>query len=379
MNWVALRMLTGDRSKYLGIIFGVAFATLLMAQQTALFCGIMGRTTSQIKDVQEADIWVMDNKVRYVDEVSGLVDNDLQRVRGVPGVAWAVPLYKGNVRARLTDGNFRQVILLGIDDATLIGAPREMVLGSVASLRRPDAIIMDEAGYRYIWPGESLQLDKVIEVNEKRAVVVGICKASPPFATLPVVYSRYSQAIRYAPQERSQLSFVLVKGEEGVAGRELCNRIHEQTGLLALTRDDFSWKTIRYFLSSTGIPVNFGITVLLGFVVGVAIAGQTFYLFTVENLKQFGALKAMGVSNGRIVGMILLQAAVVGVLGYAAGMGVAAVFFEATKSIAHLRGYYIPWQVMAGTGLAVALIVTLSSLLSVRRVLVLEPAVVFRG
>src|SRR5205085_1397565 len=98
-----------------------------------------------------------------------------------------------------------------------------------------------------------------------------------------------------------------------------CRRIESQTGLLALTRDEFSWKTIRYFISSTGIPVNFGITVLLGFVVGVAIAGQTFYLFTVENLKQFGALKAMGVSNGRIVRMILLQAAVVGALGYAAG------------------------------------------------------------
>ena len=72
MSWIALKMLMGDRSKYLGIIFGVAFATLLMAQQMALFCGLMGRTTSQIKDVQEADIWVMDDKVRYVDEVPGL-------------------------------------------------------------------------------------------------------------------------------------------------------------------------------------------------------------------------------------------------------------------------------------------------------------------
>jgi putative ABC transport system permease protein len=378
MNWVALRMLTGDRSKYLGIIFGVAFATLLMAQQMALFCGIMGRTTSQIKDVQEADVWVMDNKVRYVDESLGLGENDVQRVRGVPGVAWAVPFFKGTVRARLPDGDFRQVILLGIDDASLIGAPRDMVLGSVAALRRPDAIIIDEAGYRYVWPGEPLRLGKTLEINDRRAVVVGICKASPPFATLPVVYSRYSQALRYAPRERRQLSYVLVKAEDGVSHEELCGRIRAQTGLQALTRDQFAWKTIRYYLSSTGIPVNFGITVLLGFVVGVAIAGQTFYLFTVENLKQFGALKAMGVSNLRIVRMILLQAAVVGTIGYAVGMGVAALFFESTKNITHLRGYSIPWQVMAGTGVAVAVIVTLSSLLSVRRVLVLEPAVVFK-
>jgi putative ABC transport system permease protein len=379
MNWVALRMLTGDRSKYLGIIFGVAFASLLMAHQVAIFCGVMGRTTSQIKDVQEADVWVMDAKTSYIDEVSALVDNDLQRVRGVPGVEWAVPFYKSNLRARLADGTFRQVMLMGVDDATLIGAPRDMVLGTVAALRRPDAVVIDEAGYRYIWPGEPFELGKELEINERRAVVAGICKASAPFQTLPVVYSRYSQAVRYAPRERSRLSFVLVKGRPGVADRELCRRIHEQTGLQALTRDQFAWKTIRYFLGSTGIPVNFGITVVLGFIVGVAIAGQTFYLFTVENLKQFGALKAMGVSDGRLVGMILLQAAVVGGIGYGTGMGVAAVFFESTKNITHLRGFYLPWQVMAGTGLAVTLIVALSSLLSIRRVLVLEPAVVFRG
>ena len=104
MSWVALRMLTGDRSKYLGLIFGVGFATLLMSQQVSIFAGIMRRTASQILDVRDADIWVMDDKVRYIDEVPGLPDTDLQRVRGVPGVAWAVRMYKGQIRARLPDG-----------------------------------------------------------------------------------------------------------------------------------------------------------------------------------------------------------------------------------------------------------------------------------
>src|ERR1700747_2806742 len=97
MSWVALRMLTGDRSKYLGLIFGVGFATLLMSQQVSIFAGIMRRTASQILDVRDADIWVMDDKVRYIDEVPGLPDTELQRVRGVPGVAWAVRMYKGQI------------------------------------------------------------------------------------------------------------------------------------------------------------------------------------------------------------------------------------------------------------------------------------------
>jgi putative ABC transport system permease protein len=202
---------------------------------------------------------------------------------------------------------------------------------------------------------------------------------SPPFTTLPVMYTRYSQAVHFVPHDRNLMNFVLAKPQEGVSAEEVCDRITDQTGLMALTQDQFFWKTIQYFLRSTGIPVNFGITILLGFIVGVAIAGQTFYLFTLENLRQFGALKAMGLSNLRVVGMILLQGLVVGAIGYGVGVGLAAIFFMATGRMTHLAGLGIPWQVMAGVGAAVLVIVVLSSLISIRRVLVLEPAIVFRG
>jgi putative ABC transport system permease protein len=379
MNWIALKMLTGDRSKYVGLIFGVSFATVLMTQQISIFAGIMKRTASQILDVRDADIWVMDNKVRFIDEVPGLPSTDLDRVRSVPGVAWAVKLYKGQVRARLIDGNFRNVILFGLDDATLVGGPQEMIVGSLADLHQADAVIIDKAGYEYMWPDEPYQLGRVFEMNDRRAVLVGVCKASAPFTTLPVIYTRYSQAARFVPRERNLMSFVLVKPQESVPAQEVCRRIEERTGLMALTQEQFFWKTIAYFLASTGIPVNFGITITLGFIIGVAIAGQTFYLFTIENLKQFGALKAMGLSNLRIVGMILLQALVVGLMGYGIGVGLTAIFFESTSHITVLAGLYMFWEVMALAGAAVLIIVVLASLLSIRRVLVLEPAVVFRG
>ena len=380
MNWVAWKMLTGDRSKYLGIIFGIAFAALLMGQQASIFCGLMLNTTSQIRDVQGADIWVMDPNVQFIDDLKPLSDNDLYRVRGVPGVEWAVRLYKGLTRARLDNGNFQQVILLGLDDTTLVGAPREIIVGSLADLRTPDAVIMDESGFRYLWPNEPLAAGKVLEMNDRRAVIVGICKASPTFQTFPIVYSRYSQAVMYVPRERKVLSFVLAQNEPGTSVRAVCDRIEEQTGLQALHRDEFFWKTINYYLRRTGIPINFGITVALGFVVGSAIAGQTFYLFTIENLKQFGSLKAMGVSNWRIVGMILLQASLVGIIGYGIGIGMASLFGIVMKVMTKgiPPAFYMPWQILVGTAAAVVVIAMIASLLSIRKVLVLEPAIVFK-
>jgi putative ABC transport system permease protein len=389
MNWVALKMLTGDRAKYLGIVFGVAFATLLMAQQSSIFCGLMRFTTSQILDVEGADIWVMDPGVQFIDDLKPLKEDDLYRVRGVPGVQWAVRFYKGQARARFGDGKFQQCLVLGLDDATFVGAPRDIVLGTLADLRRPDAVIMDEAGYHYLWPGRPYELGKTFELNDHRAVLVGICKARPTFQTFPILYARYSQAIAYAPQERKVMSFVLAQPEPGLDPQEVCRRIEEYTrptadqpGLKALTREQFIWATVDYYLRRTGIPMNFGITVTLGFIVGAAIAGQTFYMFTVENLKQFGALKAMGVSNIRLVGMSLLQALVVGAIGYGIGVGLAVLFGVVSGHFSRQRGlemaFFMPWQILALTAVAVLLIVGLSSLVSIRRVLVLEPAIVFR-
>jgi putative ABC transport system permease protein len=253
-----------------------------------------------------------------------------------------------------------------------------MIAGRLSDLRQPDAVIIDRAGYEYMWPDEPYRLGRTFEMNDRRALLVGVCKASAPFTTLPIIYTRYSTAGRFVPRERYLMSFVLAKSKEGLAPAEVGRRIAERTGLVALTQTQFFWKTVNYFLSSTGIPVNFGITIALGFIVGVAIAGQTFYLFTIENLRQFGALKAMGTTNRRIMGMILLQALVVGLIGYSVGVGLTATFFESTSHITPLAGLHMSWQVMTGCAAAVLVIVVLASLLSIRRVLVLEPAVVFR-
>ena len=119
MNSVALRILLGDRAKYVGLIFGIAVSTMLMSNQTSIFVGLMLRTANQILDAREADIWVMDQRVEYVDEIEPMTDTQLARVRGVDGVDWAVPFLKGLTVAHTRDGILQQVILLGVDDSTL--------------------------------------------------------------------------------------------------------------------------------------------------------------------------------------------------------------------------------------------------------------------
>jgi putative ABC transport system permease protein len=321
----------------------------------------------------------MDPQTEYWEQTKPLKDTDLTRVRGVDGVQWAVRLFKGTPVARTLNGRFAVSFLIGIDDATLAGAPRKMLLGSWERLREPDSVIVDQAGYILLFPGEPLTLDRTLEMNDHRVRIVGISDASAPWVSLPVMHTRYSQAINFLGRERTQLSFVIARPAPGVTPEELTARIQHTTGLRARTTNEFVWDCIRYYMTHTGIPVNFGITIGVALIVGAVVAGQTFYLFTVENLKQFGALKAIGVTNLRLVGMILLQAFSAGALGFALGTGIAATFFEVTRHELATRGIILLWECVALTGAAIFVVVIIASILSIRRVLVLEPAAVFRG
>jgi putative ABC transport system permease protein len=379
MNFIALRMLTGDRAKYFGLVFAIAFCTFLLENQTSIFANIMKRTGSQILDVTDAEVWVMDPQTEYWEQTKALKDTDLTRVRGVDGVEWAVRLFKGTPVARTSSGRFAACFLIGLDDATLAGAPRKMLVGSWTRLREPDSVVIDQAGYVLLFPGQPLEIGKTLEMNDHLVTIVGISDAGAPFASLPVMHTRYTEAITFLGRERTQLSFVIARPERGVTPAELTTRIHEATGLRARTTNEFVWDCIWYYMKNTGIPVNFGITIMVALVVGAVVAGQTFYLFTLENLKQFGALKAIGITNLRLIGMILLQAFAAGALGFSLGTGIAATFFEITGRQLATRGIVLMWQNVAITAACIFFVVIVASVLSIRRVLVLEPATVFRG
>jgi putative ABC transport system permease protein len=385
MYRIAFTMLIGDRGKYFGILMGVTFASLLITHQESVFVGIMTRTYSAITDMGLPDVWVMDTKVQFVDDVKPLQDTQLQRVRGVAGIEWAVPLYKGLLKARLPNGLFQTCNVFGLDDASLIGGPPEMVEGALADLRRADGVIVDIVGAtgRLARPPqkpgdrpEPLKVGDTLELNDRRAVVVGICRNSRTFQSQPVIYTTYSRATLFAPRERKLLSFILVKAQPGQAVEELCTRVTALTGLSAVTREGFKDMTAFYFLKFTGIPINIGIAMLMSFIVGTAIAGQTFYTFTLENLRYFGTLKAMGAHNAVLFRMMALQAIVVAVIGYGLGIGGAATigYLGSSSEMA----WRLMWPMLLITGGVVILICVLSASFCVRKVMRLEPAMVFR-
>jgi len=378
MLWIAIRMLTGDKTKFYGLLFGIAFSTLLITQQLTIFVNLIERGASGVYNEPNAQVWVMDPVSRTTDVNYALPATALDQVRAVPGVEWAVPHLRSVASVRTREGELEQVAIIGVDDTTLIGLPKSLFKGSRSVLSEPDAVIIDDGGTINMFGAGFDPVDERLELNDQRAVILGMADTIPAFTSTAVLYTKYSRALNFVPGTRNRMSFVLVGITEGETPEAVAQRIEAQTGLKAETREEFARAGVNFIIQNTGIPINFGITVILGFVVGVAIVGLTFSLFIRDNIKQFGALKAIGVSNAKIRRMVVAQASLVGFIGYALGVLGTVWFMWSFSGNPFFKGFYIPWQIPLISMVAVVIILAITGWLSLRSVLKTEPAAVFR-
>ncbi|MGB7418341.1 MAG: ABC transporter permease [Erythrobacter sp.] len=371
-------MLTGDAQKFYGLLFGIAFSTLLITQQLTIFVNLIERGASGVYNAPEAEIWVMDPVSRTTEVNYAMPSTALDEVRSVRGVEWAVPHLRASASVRTNTGDLEGVTIIGVDDATLIGLPERFTKGDKSVLSRPDTVVIDDTGVFSLFDDGADPIGKRLELNDQRAVIRGVADAIPSFTSQVVLYTKYSQALNYVPGTRNRLSFVLAGVGEGEDAAAIADRIEAQTGLKAETRKEFSRAGVNFIIENTGIPTNFGITVVLGFVVGVAIVGLTFSLFIRDNIKQFGALKAIGVTNTKIIGMVAAQASLVGAVGYALGVIGTVLFIYGFSGNPFFKGFYIPWQIPLISLAAVIVILAITGWIALRSVLRTEPAAVFR-
>jgi putative ABC transport system permease protein len=382
VNLIALKMLVGDKLKYVSLVAGLAFAALLITQQASIFAGFTLQMGAWIRDTSVADLWVMDDQVNFVDDFKPMSGTRLQRVRGIEGVEWAVPMYKSYLQVQLPDGSRVACRVVGLDDASLVGGPPVMVQGKLQDLRRDRAVFIniDQASTTLAQKrigNVPLKVGDRIAINDNEAIVAGTYRATREFFWDPVIYTTYSRALSWAPPQRRMLGFILVKARPGVDVHALAGRISALTGLKALTNHEFDWNTTWDLMNRTGILINFGITIALGFVIGLLVAAQTFYMFVLDNLRYFATLKAMGTGTATLVRMLFVQLVTVGLVGYGIGLGAACLSGLAFSRIG--LAFSMPWQTPTVGAVAIIVCCAGAALLGLRHVLRLEPGIVFRG
>lgn len=376
---IALKMLIGNKASCIGVIFGIFLATLLISQQSAIFLGLVSRSYRIVTDISEPNIWVVDPATESDEKVRAMPTAYLNDVKSTPEVEWAVPINVMDLPMVTPSGVYQIAHIYGIDDATLIGAPTTMLEGNVIDLHREGSVIVDtysaNGSLARILPDGTtrpLAIGDTFEINQHHAVVVGISKVTQGFIPQPIIYTTNSNFNYFSSYARSSLAFIAAKTKPGANVDNVLKKINANTMLEGMTSDDLKWRIARFFLK-TGILINFGLSVALGIIIGFSIAGQIFYIMTLQNLQYYALIKAIGGNQKQISQMIIIQSLVVGLIGFLLGTGATILWGFAIKDTT--LAFLFPWQLLAFTGTLVLIICTFTAGLSIEKISKIDPKV----
>ncbi len=372
---IALKLLVNDRGKFTALIVGITFAIFLIVQLSSIFSGILAKASANVINIG-ARIWVMDLSVNNPLNAIPMPDYVLDAVRSMDGVKYAVPLYSGVALVKLKSGAYQPLTVLGLDDASLLGRPY-LIEGRIEDIYSDNAfIVVRDQEFSKL---EEPVIGTTFEVNDHRGVIVGIARvATSGLFGIPTLFTTYSRALQYLPNTRFTIAHVLVepKSEADIPG--IKSQV-AKIGYLGLTDLEFQEKIADFYKYKTGAGVNILIMMIIGFLVGLSISGQTFYTFVLENLEKFGALKAIGARNSQLIYMILFQVSFTSFIGYGLGVGSSSLLIAVGKKYVPDYTADIGYWNLGLAFLLVLVIAGVSSLLAIRKVIRVQPFDILRG
>ena len=370
---LAQRNLFHDKVRLAVTLTGIIFAVVLIIVQIGLFIGFTA-TTSGIIDHAGADIWVGSKRVPYLEQATPFSERKLYQVLAIPGVAEAQKYIVRFSDWQRGDGRHEGILIVGFDLALRYGGPWNVVAGRMMDLKQPDAVMIDTlyaAKLGVARPGQTF------EIQGRRARVVGFTEGIRAFTTTPYVFTTFKNALGYTQLREDQTLYILVKAKPGAGLQELKRRIAERVpGVDVFTAAEFSHLTRSYWMFSTGAGIAVLLAAVLGLVVGIVVVAQTIYATTVDHLREYATLKAIGAPNAFVYRVILKQALISACIGYVAGMIVS--LFVVHGSQKDGASILLPWPLGVGMFGLTLLMCIIAAVVSINKATRLDPAMVFK-
>lgn len=373
MLWLALKTLFHEKGRLFITVLGITVSTILTITQIGMYFGFMGDATSIIRHT-DADICIVSKNVQTVDFAKPFPEERSNRVNSLPNILSSEKIILTWGFLKLANGGQEQVQIIGYNPDTGTGRPWVMAEGTPHDVKGGRYMIADKTSESRLG---KLEVGSIWELTEKRFRLVGLSNGMKSFTTSPMLFMSYNSA-QSLMRSPGQTSFIVarVKDKEKLdeTVKTLQSMMKEND---VYSRDDFIMKTVMYWTVQTGMGMAFFLTAVLGLTVGGAIVGQTIYANTMEHLREYGTLKALGASNWDIDTIILSQAGISAIIGYVSG----SVFILLSKDSLVKAGVTIFLSPMLFAVLFIVILLTclLSASFSVRKVRRLDPVMVFRA
>jgi len=376
MGLLARRNLFQDRVRFTVTLTGIVFALVLIIVQFGLFLGFTTTTSNNI-DHSGADVWIVFHAVGYFDTGRPFSERKFYQVLATPGVQQAEKYMQAFARWKRPDGGIENIQIIGFHPGSGLGEPWNVVAGSAEDVKQEDAVLVDEL---YLEKLQAAKIGDRVEIGNRRARVVGFTRGIRSFTTSPFVYTSFKNSLDYTNPISTEdaTAYVLVKAAPGVQPAELQRRLRQRlTDVDVYTRAEFSQRTRYYWMFSTGAGLAVLTAALMGLIVGVAVVAQTIYAATMDHIREYGTLKAMGATNWYLYRVLIEQAVWSALLGYGLAMVVAHFIVKASERGGALILMPTPMKI-GMLFLAIAMCV-IAALVSINKVTRIDPAMVFKG
>jgi len=348
------------------------FSVVLVMIQMGLFLGFGHMVTTMI-DHASTDLWIVPKNVKCFEDPS-LIDLKLRnRVAGLDGVATVVPLVIGFSDWRLESGEMTPVFIVGADLRDGALQPWNVADGNVQGLSQGFSVAVDRSYFDRLGV---TGIGSTAEIRGKKVKVVALTDGIRSFTTTPYVFVDLKNARTFTGTPADRANDLLVRLDPGANRDKVLQAIRGQVGdAEVLTTDEFRKRSRSFWLFGTGAGAALFAGALLGVIVGTVIVAQTLYSSTKDHLNEFATLRAMGSSNGYIYHVIIYQALINAVVGFAIASGIGALVVQMTAKSA-LPIVITNWLIAALAALTVVMCVT-SALGAIFRVVRIDPATVF--
>jgi len=374
MASLAVRNLFHDKIRFVVTIVGIVFSVVLVAVQAGLFIGFTS-TTSNIIDHSGADLWVTSKGVPFIEVSAPFSEQKVFRARAAPDVIEAQKYIVQFSLWKLPNGARENCEIVGFDPDSRMGRPWSVAEGHIDDLRLPYTVMID----RFYAPRlGAMHIGDTVEIAKKRARVVGFTTGIRTFTTTPLVFTSLKNAVLYTSIPADETQFILIKTSPGADLNSLRAQLRADLGGVEVwSRQGFSDLTTRYWMFGTGAGIAVILGGALGLLVGVVIVAQTIYAATMDHIREFGTLKAIGASNWYVYRVIFKQAIISAVIGYVIAICIAV--FLAKRGQSSGANIVLPPVVLAALFVITVVMCLAAAMLSINKVTKLDPATVFKG
>jgi putative ABC transport system permease protein len=369
---LASKNLFHDTLRFVATMVGIVFSVVLVMVQMGLFLGFGHMVTTMI-DHASADLWIVPKNAKSFEDPS-LLDLKLRtRIAGLDGIATVVPLVLGFSDWRLDTGEMTPVFVVGADQHDGALQPWDVIDGNVQALSQGFGVAVDRTYFDRLGV---TGLGSTAEIRGKKVKVVALTDGIRSFTTTPYVFVDLKNARSLTGTPPDRVSDLLVRLKGDADPDKTVAAIRTEIGDAdVLTTAEFRERSRAFWLFGTGAGAALFAGALLGVIVGTVIVAQTLYSSTKDHLSEFATLRAMGSANNYIYHVIIYQALINAVIGFAFASAIGALVVQMTAKSA-LPIVITPWLITALAGLTVAMCV-ISALGAIFRVVRIDPATVF--